>query len=94
MGKAVALGTLCAAAALLACGAGRLGESWEWKRPCGTPAQRDADRHACLSEAAGIADPSAQADFAQALFAECMEHRGWRRVASGTVLRCEDPMAP
>jgi hypothetical protein len=83
-----------AAAGGLACAGGTIGDPWEWKRPCGTPAQRDADRQACLTEAAGFADPSDEADFAQDLFARCMERRGWRRVSSGTVVRCEQPDAP
>lgn len=71
--------------------ASTLGESYTWKRSCGTDAQRQADREACLSESAGLADPSGNrgVEYAQDLFRECMEARGWQRLPSNTALKCE-----
>lgn len=68
-----------------------VGDSYLWKRPCGTDAQLEADRQACLSESAGVADPSGTTgvEYAQDLFRECMENRGWQRVPAGTVMKCE-----
>ncbi|NNL68143.1 MAG: hypothetical protein HKP30_17975 [Myxococcales bacterium] len=64
-------------------------ESMSWQRPCGTPEQREVDRDSCLTEAAGIADPSGRGvEYSQDLFRRCMEERGWQRVPSGTVLEC------
>jgi len=84
------------ATALVACGlvvgcASGLGDSYVWKRPCGTDAQREADKQACLAQAAGISDPSGSTgvEYAQDLFRECMESRGWQRVPAGTSLACE-----
>ena len=80
---------LLAGALALACGtSGQLGEAWTWKRPCGTAAQLEADRQACLGEAAGLADPSAHVEYAQDLFGECMEGRGWRRTARSAQVTC------
>lgn len=74
------------AAALAACASS---ESLVWKRPCGTPAQRDVDRSSCLSEAAGLADPSGRGiEYTQDLFRECMEGRGWQHVPASTVFEC------
>jgi len=79
-----------ASGTLAACASGQLGESYSWKRPCGTSEQLAADRQSCLGEAAGFADPSGQgAEYAQDLFRQCMERRGWRRLPSDTVLACE-----
>jgi hypothetical protein len=75
---------------LWGCASGTLGESHVWMRPCGTAAQLEADRQACLAEAAGLADPSGPgAEYTRDLFRQCMEQRGWRRVPSGTVMACE-----
>jgi len=81
---------LTVAAIAVGCASG-LGDSYVWKRACGTDAQRAADRQACLSESAGLADPSGNrgVEYAQDLFRECMETRGWQRVPSATVLKCE-----
>ena len=76
----------------LGCGTrGQLGEAWTWKKPCGTDAQLEADRQACLGEAAGIADPSGETsvEYAQDLFGECMQKRGWQRMPRSTSLACE-----
>jgi len=83
------------ASALVACGlavgCASLGDSYVWKRPCATDAQREADKQACLAQSAGIADPSGTTgvEYAQDLFRECMEGRGWQRVPAGTSLACE-----
>ena len=86
----MAAGVLTLAIVALGCASG-FGESYVWKRACGTDAQRQADRDACLSESAGLADPSDNrgVEYAQDLFGECMEARGWQRVPSSTALKCE-----
>ena len=77
-------------AATLGCASTQVGESYTWKKPCGTHEQRDADRDACAMEAAGLADPSGQGrEYTPDLFRQCMESRGWQRVPSSTVLACE-----
>jgi len=85
------LSLVAAAALALGCAIGGLGDAYAWKRPCGTDAQREADSQACLSEAAGISDPSSGTgvEYAQDLFRECMASRGWQRVPSTTTLKCE-----
>lgn len=90
--KTILAGTALVAVLGLACASGTMGDEFVWKRPCGTAEQREADRSACLTDAAGIADPSGRGvEFTQDLFAECMQQRGWKRVPSDTVMRCEDP---
>ena len=85
----ILLGLLVGAVAL-GCGAsGQLGEEWTWKRPCGTDQQLRADRQACLGEAAGLADPSSRVEYAQDLFGECIEGRGWLLVPLSTNLACQ-----
>ena len=75
---------------IVGCATG-FGDTYVWKRPCGTDAQREADRQVCLTESAGVEDPSGSpgVEYAQDLFRECMESRGWQRVPAGTVLKCE-----
>jgi hypothetical protein len=76
----------------LGCSArGQLGEAWTWKKPCGTEERLEADRQACLGEAAGIADPSGSTgvEYAQDLFRECMEKRGWQRMPRSATVVCE-----
>ena len=82
--------SLAIGALALGC-AGQLGDSQAWKRPCGTSEQLDADRQVCQGEAAGLADPSGSVgvEYAQDLFRECLESRGWQRMPSGTVLKCD-----
>jgi len=77
--------------ALTGCASGSFGESYAWKRPCGTEAQREADSQACLAKAAGIADPSGgrEVEYAQDLFNECMMSRGWQRLPADTALACK-----
>jgi hypothetical protein len=81
---------LIVGACAVACASG-LGDSYVWKRPCGTDAQRESDRQACLSQSAGVADPSDNTgvEYTQDLFRECMEARGWQRVPAGTILECK-----
>ena len=85
------LGFLATTVLALGCAVGGLGDAYTWERPCGTDAQREADSQACLSEAAGISDPSSGTgvEYAQDLFRECMEARGWQQLTSGTTLKCE-----
>ena len=84
-------GAVTGAVLAFGCGTGRFGDDHTWKRPCGTAAQREADSQACIGASAGIADPSvgSGAEYAQDLFRECMESRGWQRVPSSTTLQCE-----
>ncbi len=73
----------------LSCASAQFGESYVWKRPCGTDAQRSADRDACGVEAAGLSDPSGRSgEYARDLFRHCMEKRGWQRVPEATSLTC------
>jgi hypothetical protein len=77
------------AAGMLACASGS-GESYAWKRPCATDAQREADRQACMGESAGLADPSGYTgvEYARDLFEQCMESKGWRRLPADEELVC------
>ena len=78
-----------------ACAPVKFGESYAWKRPCGTEEQRADDRDACGAEAAGLTDPTGRSgEYAQDLFRRCMERRGWQRVPSDTVLACEQENRP
>jgi hypothetical protein len=88
--RIVIASALAAGALAVGCASG-IGDTYVWKRPCGTDAQREADRQACLTESAGVVDPSGNpgVEYAQDLFRECMEARGWQRVPAGTVLKCE-----
>jgi len=85
------LGLVASTALALGCVTRGFGGSYSWKRPCGTDAQREADSQACLSDAAGISDPSSGSggEIAQELFRECMAARGWQHVPSTTTLKCE-----
>ena len=88
-GSIVMASAVVAAVLFFGC-AGKFGDSQTWKRACGTNAQREADSQACLSEAAGLVDPSGRGvEYAQGLIRECMESRGWQRLPSGTTLKCE-----
>jgi hypothetical protein len=78
-------------ATALGCSSGQLGgDSWVWKRPCATAEQLEADRQACMGQTVGVVDPSGRgSEYGPDLFRECMESRGWQRVAPGTVLECK-----
>jgi hypothetical protein len=79
------------AAVAFGCASGQLGgDAWTWKRPCATAEQLEADRQRCAGQTLGVVDPSGRGnEYGPDLFRECMESRGWQRVAPETVVECK-----